>query len=193
MISKSIGLRLKIVWIGIWLAAISAGCSDDSGENDRPDRDYPTGITREFKITYTDSGKVKMIITSPLHKDFSNREFAYNDFPEGLKVEILNAQGETSLIEANSAKIFQSNNIIELRGNVIIHIGKDDKVLKTPLLYWDRSNNWIFTEEDFTFINSEDGTVMDGTGIEFSRNFNDMIAHKVNGKMLIKKSDEEQL
>jgi len=58
--------------------------------------------------------------------------------------------------------------------------------LETQQLYWDRSNKWIFTEEAFTYTNPEDGTLMDGEGMDFNRDFTFFKAHKTFGLMSIK-------
>ncbi|UNZ00150.1 hypothetical protein MQE36_07350 [Zhouia spongiae] len=56
----------------------------------------PSGIAENFKLTYTDSGKVKAILTSSLNYDFSNQKFEFQEFPNGLYVEFFDDQNNKS-------------------------------------------------------------------------------------------------
>lgn len=157
---------------------------------------YPQGIAKNFTLTYTEAIKelssqdsantrVIAILESPLNKDFDNLRFRFKEFPEGLKVDFYDEKNQKSVIVADYAIIYSQTNVIDLQGNVVIE-SHDGKKLETPQLYWDRSNKWIFTEEKFTYTNPEDGTVMDGEGMDFNREFTFFNAHKTFGLMTIK-------
>ncbi|MFT6994142.1 MAG: hypothetical protein ACJA1P_000873, partial [Maribacter sp.] len=60
-----------------------------------------------------------------------------------------------------------------------------------PQLYYDRTNEWAFTQEKFKFTNPEDGTVMDGKGMDIKKDLSIMNAHKTFGLMLIKEEKDD--
>ena len=47
---------------------------------------FPIGIAEEIKLIYTDSAKVKAILTSAVNKDYTNQNFPYSEFPNGIKI-----------------------------------------------------------------------------------------------------------
>lgn len=157
---------------------------------------YPQGVARNFTLTYTESPKeleiedtgdsrVVAILTSPLSEDYDNLRFRYRTFPQGLQVEFFDENNNKSVMQADYGIIYSDTNLIDLRGNVVIET-HDGKKLEAPQLYWDRSNEWIFTQEKFTYTNPEEGTVMDGEGMDFNRDFSFFNAHRTYGLMTIK-------
>lgn len=160
---------------------------------------YPTGVAQDFVLTSTETddkegidnkearlqSRVVVVLKSPLCNDFDNLEFPHLTFPKGLVVEFFDEKGEKSTISADYGIIYSKTNLIDLQGNVIIETS-DGKRLESPQLYWDRANEWIFTQEKFTFINPEDGTVMDGEGMDFNRDLSFFNAHRTYGLMSIK-------
>ncbi len=160
---------------------------------------FPQGVAQNFTLTYTetpkelgsedaDSSKVIAILRSPITEDFDNQSFRYRTFPEGLKVDFFDDKNQKSVITADYGIVYSQTNLIDLQGNVVIET-HDGKKLETPQLFFDRKNSWIFTEEEFTYTNPEDGTVMDGEGMDFNRDFSFFKAHKTYGLMTIKESE----
>nr|WP_299072832.1 LPS export ABC transporter periplasmic protein LptC [uncultured Allomuricauda sp.] len=160
---------------------------------------FPQGVAQNFVLTYTETieemstedssnTKVIAILTSPITEDFDNQNFKYRTFPKGLKVDFFDEKNQKSVIVADYGIVYSQTNLIDLQGNVVIE-SHDGKKLETPQLFYDRSNNWIFTEEVFTYTNPEDGTVMDGEGMDFNRDFSLFKAHKTFGLMTIKETE----
>ncbi len=160
---------------------------------------FPQGVAENFVLTYTetpdkleseamDSTRVIAILTSPISEDFDNLSFPYRTFPKGLRLEYFDADNKKNTITARYGIIYTSTNLIDLRGDVVLET-HDGKKLETPQLYWDRSNEWIFTEAVFKYTNPEDGTIMDGAGMDFNREFSLLEAHKTTGLMLIKEEE----
>ncbi len=157
---------------------------------------FPQGVAQNFTLTYTEtkekmesedteSTKVIAVLTSPLSKDYDNLRFKYRTFPKGLQVEYFDKENNKSTITANYGIIYSNTNLIDLQGNVVIET-YDGKKLEAPQLYWDRTNDWIFTQEKFKYTNPEDGTIMDGEGMDFNRDFSFFNAHRTYGLMTIK-------
>jgi len=162
---------------------------------------FPVGIAENFVLTYTEANdeialdsietsRVLWVLTSPTSEDFENLEFPYRTFPDGLHLDFFDENGQKSILEADYGIIYSATNLIDLRGNVILE-SNDGKKLETSQLYLDQVNEWVFTHEKFTYTNPEDGTIMDGEGMDFSRDRNFLYAHKTYGLMLIPEEKEE--
>ncbi|MDC6365573.1 MULTISPECIES: LPS export ABC transporter periplasmic protein LptC [Flavobacteriaceae] len=160
---------------------------------------FPQGVAQNFTLTYTETikelstqdssgSRVIAVLTSPITEDYDNLSFKFRTFPEGLKVDFFDEKNQKSVITADYGIVYSQTNLIDLQGNVVIE-SHDGKKLETPQLFYDRKNNWIFTEETFTYTNPEDGTVMDGEGMDFNKDFSFFKAHKTYGLMTIKEEE----
>ena len=161
---------------------------------------FPQSVAEDFTLTYTeapremtnqDTTATRAIVEliADRNENFENMRFRHQVFPNGLRLQFYDDNGEKSIIEADYAIVYTDTNLIELKGNVIL-ISHDGKKLEAPQLYYDRANNWIFTEERFRYTNPEDGTIMMGTGMDFDRNFTKVQAHNTDGQMNIKEEEE---
>ena len=161
---------------------------------------FPQGIAYNFVLTYTETRdelnsesmentKVIAVLTSPYMEDFENMDFPYRTFPKGLQVDFFDKQGQKSVITADYGIMYRLTNLIDLQGNVVIET-HDGKKLEAPQLYFDQNNEWVFTQEEFTYTNPEDGTVMDGEGMDFKRDLSFFNAHKTYGLMMIKEEPQ---
>lgn len=129
----------------------------------------PSGETENINLKYTDSGKVKAILVSPLMLDFSNLEYGFNEFPKGVHVTLFDEKGKKSYVESDYAITYAKTDIIDLQGNVKI-TSSDGKLLETQQLFYDQKNEWFYTEKNFKFTDAEGG-YFEGPGIDFSKDF----------------------
>ncbi len=143
----------------------------------------PAGIANNFKLTYTDSTRVKAIVTGPVYKDFSNQKFQFREFPDGIQVNFYDAEKNKSVVTANYGIIYSSTGLVELIGDVVLET-HEGKKLEAPQLYWDQKNEWTFTEKNYTFT-SEDLN-MKGIGIDFNKDFTQVSSHRNTGNALLK-------
>lgn len=162
---------------------------------------YPIGIAEDFTATYTEARqkvetedsvgtRVIAVLKSRLLKDYTNLEFPYQTLPDSLLIDVFNENGQKSVIKADYGIIYSATNVIDLQGNVVIE-SHDGKKLEAPQLYWDQDTDWIFTQEKFKFTNPEDGTVMDGEGMDFKKDLSFFKAHKTYGLMTIKEESND--
>ncbi|MGS2764030.1 LPS export ABC transporter periplasmic protein LptC [Sinomicrobium sp. M5D2P9] len=191
--------RINHIFISIvTVSAVAMFFSCDSSFEDIRKIDtserFPGGIAENFYLIYTDSALIKATLTSPLSEDYSNQEFPYQEFPKGLKVDFFDKEKNKSTVIADYGIVYQATDMSDLRGNVVL-LTHDGKKLETSQLYWDQKNQWVFTKEKFTFTNPEDGTIMNGEGIEFSQDFEQgrgqVRAYKVDGVKDIDVQEEE--
>lgn len=195
------GNKFINIAIVITVALFFYGCKDNYervGE-EAQENIYPQGVAQNFVLTYTEineklqsedikDSRVIAVLKSPLSEDYDNMRFKYRTFPEGLEVDLFDDDNNKSTIKADYGIIYSNTNLIDLQGNVVIE-SHDGKKLEAPQLFYDQSNEWIFTQRKFKFTNPEDGTIMDGEGMDFNRDFSLFKAHKTYGLITIK---EEQ-
>lgn len=139
----------------------------------------PSGETENINLKYTDSGKVKAVLVSPLMYDYSNLEYGFNEFPKGVYVTLFDDSGKKSYIESDYAITYEKTYIIDLQGNVKITTD-DGNRLETEQLFYDRKNEWFYTEKKFKFTNKE-GSLLEGPGVDFSKDFKVVNAQQNRG------------
>ena len=142
----------------------------------------PIGVTENLKLIYTDSAKVKAILYSSLNKDFTNKIFPYSEFPNGIKISFFDKENNETVISSDYAIMYNRTNIVDMRGNVIIN-NYDGSELKTNQLFWDPEQEWLFTEEKFTFKNIDYDIA--ATRLDANRSFTIFNTGKLDGKVLV--------
>jgi LPS export ABC transporter protein LptC len=156
---------------------------------------FPQGVAKNFSLTYTesieemnnediDTTRVISVLSGPVTEDFDNLDFPYRTFPEGLEVDIYDENSNKNVIKADYGIRYSATNVIDLRGNVVI-VTHDGKMLEAPQLFYDQTNEWVFTQNKFKYTNPVEGTVMDGEGMDFNKDFSFLNAHKTYGLMTI--------
>ena len=141
----------------------------------------PVGRSEKINLKYTDSGKVKAILVSPLMLDYSNLEYGFNEFPKGVNVTLFDDKKQESHVVADYAITYANTDIIDLQGNVKI-TSSDGKVLESQQLYYDQKNEWFYTEKYFKFTDGQ-GAFLEGPGIDFSKDFKVFNMQSNNGQI----------
>jgi LPS export ABC transporter protein LptC len=145
-------------------------------------------------LKYTDSGKLVANLITPKLLDFSNYNFSFAEFPEGLEVQFWNEKGEKGTVTSDYGIQFDEANLVDLRGNVVL-ITADSLTLNTTQLYWDQNNKWIFTDQPYR-ITFKDGSFNDGGGFDSSEDFNTFLSRKNIGVQIVdnieKPKEDEQ-
>jgi len=148
--------------------------------------DLPVGIAENINLVYTDSAKVKAILKSPLNKDFTNLKFPFSEFPNGVKITFFDANKNETFVSSNYAVTYNKTNIVDLIGNVLIELS-DGSVLKTPQLFWDPEQEWLFTEHNFTFKN--DDYDIKAKRLDANRQFTIFNTGKLDGNLTVEESE----
>ncbi|NQY04746.1 MAG: LPS export ABC transporter periplasmic protein LptC [Flavobacteriaceae bacterium] len=110
----------------------------------------PSGIAENINLKHTDSAKLKAHLISKTMFDFSNKEFSYREFPDGLMLHFYDEKGNKSTLTASYGIIYDKTDLVDLRGEVKL-VTHDGKILDAKQLYWDQKNNWIFTNEPYRY------------------------------------------
>lgn len=171
-------------FLRIFIFIFLLSCEDNFQEiqNINSKNILPIGITENLKLIYTDSAKVKAILYSDLNKDFTNQSFPYSEFPEGVKITFYDNDLNETIVTSDYAITYNKTNIVNLIGNVVIN-NFDGSELKTKQLYWDPEQEWLFTEEKFSFKNIDYDIV--ANRLDANRSFTIFNTGKLDGKVLV--------
>lgn len=168
----------------ILLLIFILGCDDNFQEikNISLKDSFPVGETENLKLIYTDSAKVKAILYSSLNLDFTNQVFPYSEFPNGVEITFFDKENNQTIVKSDYAITYNKTNIVNLVGNVIIN-NYDGSELKTNQLYWDPEQEWLFSEEKFTFKNTDYDIT--AKRLDANRSFSIFNTGKLDGKVLV--------
>ncbi|MFM1808579.1 MAG: hypothetical protein RLZZ242_1304 [Bacteroidota bacterium] len=182
------------------VALILLGCTDSfkRPELSIEERRLPAGISEQLRMYYTeavrplsivesDSTRVVAILESVLNENYENRNFRFQRFPKGIEITLYNELNQPTRVIADSALYYLDTGMLNLMGNVKV-FSFDQKKLYTDQLFWDRERSWVFSERPFTYENPEEGTLMKGTGMQFSRDFSTFEALKTSGVLELSES-----
>jgi hypothetical protein len=70
---------------------------------------FPIGIAENIKLIYTDSARVKAVLTSTLNKDFTNQSFPYSEFPNGIQITFFDNQNQKTIVTADYAVTYNKH------------------------------------------------------------------------------------
>lgn len=138
----------------------------------------PIGVAENINLKYTDSGKIKVILISPKMLDFSNREFSFNEFTEGINLELYDDQDQKSTVVAEYAIVYNDTDLMDLQGNVVIAT-KDNDTLFAEQLFYDQKKQWLFTNKPVTFRTGLD--LIHGNGFDSDTKFTNAEVLEING------------
>ena len=173
----------KNTFFGYWIAAFAVlvlGCESNFKEVQKINNSefIPSGEAENFNLKYTDSGRIKSILVSPKMLDYSNVEFPFTEFPNGIHVTMYDNNGKQTFITSDYAVTFKGTELIDLQKNVKIS-NETGQTLETQQLYFDQKNEWFFTEKKFKFTDPKG--VSYGEGIDFSKDFKIVNSQRING------------
>ncbi|MBW2960430.1 LPS export ABC transporter periplasmic protein LptC [Mesonia aestuariivivens] len=176
--------------VALVFATMLFSCQNGLNEARKFDVDYqaPLTVGEGINLFYTDSGKVRANLRSPKMLDFTNLQFPYREFPDGVEVDFFNEKQEKTNIIADYGIIYNTTNLIDLRGNVKI-VTADSTILNAKQLYWDQSNSWIFSDEKYN-IQMTNGALNDGEGFDANENFDKFISRSNVGVQYIDESEK---
>ncbi len=140
--------------------------------------DIPISSAIEINTVHTDSGFVSSILNSPKMLNFSNANFPYFEFPSDIEVILFDENNNQTKIIADYAISYSNSDLIDLRGNVIVSTHLLDTLI-TDQLYYDRVEEWLFTNFDFRYVSSDKDIY--GVGFDSDKTFDKIKFLKVNG------------
>ncbi|WP_445731749.1 LPS export ABC transporter periplasmic protein LptC [Mariniflexile sp.] len=181
---KKVILNTILNIVTIVMVAMFFSCNDSFKQVQKMgiSENEPVGIAVNINLKYTDSGRVTATLISPKRLDFSNRDFPYNEFPEGIILDIYDEDNKKSVVVSDYAIIYDQTDIIDLQGNVVITTA-DNRVLKTEQLFYDRQKEWLFTNKPVTFTSEKD--IIHGNGFDSNSKFTNAEVLEVTGLVTV--------
>jgi LPS export ABC transporter protein LptC len=138
----------------------------------------PLTIAENINTKYTDSGKLKSNLISPKMLNFSNRDFAYYEFPDGADLTLYDDDDNQSNVVADYAIVYDETELIDLRGNVVLYTHNKDTLFADQLFY-DQKREWLFTNQPVRFRTKDQ--IINGNGFDSNRNFTNAQVLEVTG------------
>lgn len=138
----------------------------------------PIGVAENINLKYTDSGKVKAVLISPKMLDFSNLDFSYNEFPEGVILDVYDDKNNKSVVVSDFGMVYNKTDLIDLQGNVRIATYNND-TLFAEQLYYDNKKDWLFTNRPVSFKQGQD--IINGNGFDSDTKFENAKVLEVTG------------
>lgn len=145
--------------------------------------DAPIAEGYEINLKYTDSGRLVAKLKTSKLLDFSNKDFAYHEFPEGIVLDIIDKEGKVSVVTSDYAISYKKTGIIDMQGNVDIKTS-DSTHLIAKQLYWDQNLNWVFTDHPYKSY-LPDGTINEADGFDANQDFSILNSRVNDGVMYI--------
>lgn len=134
----------------------------------------PIAEAKGVNLKYTDSGKIVSNLISERILDYSNQNFPYQQFLDGVKVYFWNEKDEKTTVIADYAMRYINLHLVDLRDNVVI-ITADSVELHAEQLYWSQQKNWLFTDQPYTII-FKDGSINKGTRFDSNEDFTEFLS-----------------
>ena len=123
----------------------------------------------------------KSFVSGKIHYDFTNDILNYSEFFEDVELVIYD-QNKTSTIRSEYAIVYNSFRFMEFNNNVKITT-TDGEVLTTNKLYYDTENEWLFTENDFEYIDKTNKII--ANRLDSNRDFTDLVTGSLTGSINI--------
>ena len=137
----------------------------------------------DINLKYTDSGKLKAVLKSPTLIDYTNLNFGFWEFPNGIALDLLEKNGSVSTIRSDYAISYKETGLIDMRGNVKITTA-DSTYLEAQQLYYDQNINWLFTDLPYK-SKLPDGTINNGFGFDANQDFSILNSRSNEGVMFV--------
>jgi LPS export ABC transporter protein LptC len=124
----------------------------------------PSLTAKDFTTTYTDSGKIQLVLAAPIMERYEKTEIPYSEFRSGINVLFHDGHEEpVASVTAKYAKYTDNKNLWELQDSVVA-INEAGEKLETELLFWEQKKALIYTDR-FVKITTED-QIIQGYGLE---------------------------
>ena len=177
---RKMNLHRIIYIVTILLVTMFFSCNNSFKEVQKMgvSENEPIGIAENINLKHTDSGRVTANLLSPKMLDFTNRNFPYNEFPDGIVLNLYDEQNNKSTVVSDYAIVYDQTDLLDLQGNVVITTS-DNRVLKTDQLFYNQKKEWLFTNKPVIFKSETD--IINGNGFDSNSKFTNAEVLEVTG------------
>jgi LPS export ABC transporter protein LptC len=111
-------------------------------------QNQPIGEAKDINLKYTEdedsNSKVIANLESPKMLDYSNRDFSFSEFPDGVRLSLYDENNQKNVVLADYGIVYNATDLIDLQGNVILITPQKDSLFAEQL-YYDQKNEWLFS------------------------------------------------
>lgn len=111
-------------------------------------QNQPMGEAKNINLKYTEAedsiGKVIANLESPKMLDYSNRDFSFSEFPEGVRLSLYDENNQKNIVLADYGIVYNRTDLIDLQGNVILITPQKDSLFAEQM-YYDQKRQWLFS------------------------------------------------
>ena len=138
------------------------------------------------RITYTDSGRVKLVIEAGHIDRYPMGEDPFDEFTAGIRVLSYGKEGNLeSEIIADRATNYPKRDFMIARDSVVLK-DKEGKMHNTELLNWDNKTSKIYTDKFVKITTASE--ILYGDGLEAEQDFSRYEIQNIIGRIKIDES-----
>jgi LPS export ABC transporter protein LptC len=164
------------------LAVLSIACKEEKKDETFIEYLGPIMTTDNLNVAYSDSGRVKVKLSTVQNLKFSNQD---EEYPKAVFVNFIDKNGvEYSTLRSNSGKYSKAKNLYTLNGNVFFNNRVLNQSLSTEQLFWDPTNKKIYSTMKVTIKTPRESIVATG-GMDASEDFSNYRLRKPKGIFLM--------
>lgn len=142
----------------------------------------PQTVAENINTKYTDSGLLVMNLISSKMLNYSNRNFPFYEFPDGINLTIYDEDRNQSNVVSDYAILYDKTSLIDLQGNVVIVTHTNDTLFAEQLFY-DQEREWLFTNRPVRFRRQSE--IINGNGFDSDKSFKQARVVEVTGRLYI--------
>ncbi len=172
---------MRVSYLLVFFLTVIFSCTTELAETNYSNKKIPVSIAKNFTMIYTDSMLTKSFVSGKIHYDFTNDLLNYSEFYEDVELVIYD-ENKTSTISSQYAIVYNSFRFMEFNNNVKITTS-DGEVLTTDKLYYDTENEWLFTENNFEYIDKTNKII--ANRLDSNRDFTDLVTGNLTGSINI--------
>jgi LPS export ABC transporter protein LptC len=187
---KKIIACFPIIIAGSMLLFIS--CKNDIKEVKQVtfDSKFPALKIVDMHTAITDSGRLKVVIDATIMQRFDLDKDAYDEYPEGIHVQMLENGKMVSEITSEYAIYHTEKELWEAKRNVIAENVVKHEKLNTEHLLWNMKEGKIYSDK-FVRITTQD-EVFFGTGFESNQDFTSLVITDPTGSFSIEENEKKK-
>ncbi len=139
----------------------------------------PQMYAKNMVLKQSENGITTLELSAPVVKSYQTED-PYTIFPAGVRVTFFDSLLRPKLeITANQGIKYERKQLMEAKGNVIVHDYKQHRTLNTEKLSWDEKSRHIFTDEFVKYTTPT--AIITGTGLNADDIFSEWEIKNVSG------------
>ena len=145
-------LHIKYIIVTVITVTMFFSCKNNFKEVQKIGvlQNQPIGEAKNINLKYTEAedsiGHVIANLESPKMLDYSNRDFSFSEFPDGLRLSLYDENNQKNVVLADYGIVYNKTDLIDLQGNVILITPQNDSLFAEQL-YYDQKLQWLFSNQ----------------------------------------------